>query len=55
MLAHIVAGRHAVVLTEDGGEGGAVGEAAGVHHLGDVHAPLGEQLGCLLQTDATDD
>ena len=34
MLAHVVAGRHAVVLTEDGGEGGAVGEAAGVSQQG---------------------
>ena len=30
MLLHVVTGRHAVVFTEDGGEGGAVGEAAGV-------------------------
>ena len=55
MLLHVIAGRHAVVFTEDGGEGGAVGETAGVHHLGDVHTLLGEELGSLLQADATDE
>ena len=55
MLAHVVAGRHAVVLTEDGGEAGGVGKAAGIHHFGDVHASLRKQLGSLLQTDAADE
>ena len=37
MLVHVFAWRHAVHLLEDGGEGGGIAEAAGVHHLRDVH------------------
>ena len=55
MLLHVVAGRHAIEALEDGGEGGGVREAAGIHHLGDVHALVSQQAGCFLQADVTDE
>ena len=55
MLLHVLAGRHAVNALKEGGEGGGVGEAAGVDDLGDVHILRGEQVGCLLQAQGTDE
>ena len=55
MLLHVLAGRHAVDALEEGGEGGGVGEAAGIDNLGDVHILRGEQVGCLLQAQGTDE
>ena len=55
MFFHIVAGRHAVELLEDRREGGWIGEAAGVHDFGDVHALISQQLGGFLQADVADE
>lgn len=55
MFFHIVTGRHAVELLEDRREGGWIGEAAGVHDFGDVHALISQQLGSFLQADVADE
>ena len=52
---HIVAGRHAVELLEDRREGCWIGEAAGIHDFGDVHALISQQLGGFLQANIADE
>jgi len=42
VFVHVFARRHAVHLLEDGGEGGGIAEAAGIHHFRDVHIAGGE-------------
>ena len=41
VLFHVVSWREPVKSLEDGREGGCIVEAAGIHHLGDVHLLVG--------------
>ena len=49
MFLHILSGRHAVELLEDGGERGSIAETAGIDHLGHIHIALGQEVGRLFE------
>lgn len=47
MALHELTRRHAIYGLENLGEGAGIREAAGIGHLSDIHALVGQQVGCL--------
>ena len=47
MALHELTRRHAIYGLENLGEGASIREAAGIGHLSDIHALVGQQVGCL--------